>query len=141
MRGVDTMATQAGQGSFQSIWAELRSTSFCQGWLDAGGIQTRYLTSGKKDNPPLLLLHGVGGHAEAYVRNLKSHGEHFWTWAIDSIGHGWTEKPPVDREVDQYVDHVLRVLDTLKIEKASVSGESLGGWVASRLAIDHPDRV
>ena len=57
------------------------------------------------------------------------------------IGHGWTDKPRADREVSHYVDHVLRVLDTLKIDKASISGESLGGWVASRLAIDHPDRV
>lgn len=135
------MTTQTGQGAFQSIWAELRGLSFSQGWLDASGIRTRYLTSGSSDKPPLLLLHGVGGHAEAYVRNLKSHSEHFCTWAIDMIGHGWTDKPASDREVSHYVDHVLRVLDTLKIDKVSVSGESLGGWVASRLAIDHPDRV
>jgi 2-hydroxy-6-oxonona-2,4-dienedioate hydrolase len=135
------MNTQTGMGIHQSIWAELRGVSFTQGWLNAGGINTRYLTSGTSEKPPLLLLHGVGGHAEAYVRNLKSHSEHFWTWAIDMIGHGWTDKPASDREVSHYVDHVLRVLDTLKIDKASISGESLGGWVASRLAIDHPDRV
>lgn len=135
------MATQNGERAFQSIWAELRGVSFSQGWLDAGGISTRYLNSGTRDKPPLLLLHGVGGHAEAYVRNLKSHGEHFWTWAIDLIGHGWTDKPGSDREVAQYVDHVLRVLDQLGIDKAHISGESLGGWVAARLAIDHPDRV
>jgi 2-hydroxy-6-oxonona-2,4-dienedioate hydrolase len=135
------MKTQTGTGIHQSIWAELRGVSFTQGWLNARGINTRYLTSGTSDKPPLLLLHGVGGHAEAYVRNLKSHSEHFWTWAIDMIGHGWTDKPANDREISHYVDHVLRVLDTLKIDKASISGESLGGWVASRLAIDHPDRI
>ncbi len=127
--------------NYQSIWGDLRGTSFSQGWLDAKGIRTRYLQSGSADMPPLLLLHGVGGHAEAYARNLKSHGEHFWTWAIDLIGHGWTDKPAVDREIPQYIDHVLRVLDALKIDKVSISGESLGGWVASRLAADHPDRV
>lgn len=127
--------------NYQSIWGDLRGTSFSQGWLDAKGIRTRYLQSGSADMPPLLLLHGVGGHAEAYARNLKSHGEHFWTWAIDLIGHGWTDKPAIDREIPQYIDHVLRVLDTLKIDKVSISGESLGGWVASRLAADHPDRV
>lgn len=127
--------------SFQSIWADLRGTSFSQGWLDADGIRTRYLHSGADEKPALLLLHGVGGHAEAYVRNLKSHGELFSTWAIDMIGHGWTDKAPKDREIPDYVEHVLRVMDALKVEKASLSGESLGGWVASRLAIDHPDRV
>jgi 2-hydroxy-6-oxonona-2,4-dienedioate hydrolase len=135
------MTTPNSQNPFPSIWAELRGVTFSQGWLDAGGINTRYLQSGTKDKPPLLLLHGVGGHAEAYVRNLKSHGEHFWTWAIDMVGHGWTDKPPVDREVPVYVDHVLRVMDKLGIDRADVSGESLGGWVAAKLAIDHPDRV
>lgn len=127
--------------SFKSIWAELRGTTFSQGWLECGGLETRYLMSGDDSLPPLLLLHGVGGHAEAYVRNLKAHGEHFHTWAIDMIGHGWSAKPDSPREVQQYVEHVLRVLDTLKIDRANISGESLGGWVASRLACDHPDRV
>ncbi len=126
---------------FQSIWADLRGTSFSQGWLDAKGTRTRYLTTGSPDKPPLLLLHGVGGHAEAYVRNLRSHGEHFWVWAIDMVGHGWTDKAPVDREIPQYVEHVLAVMDTLGIAKAHLSGESLGGWVASRIAADHPERV
>ncbi|MFC2973040.1 alpha/beta fold hydrolase [Azotobacter bryophylli] len=126
---------------FKSIWAELRGTAFSQGWLDCGGLETRYLAAGDEGLPPLLLLHGVGGHAEAYVRNLKAHGEHFRTWAIDMIGHGWSAKPDSPREVRQYVEHVLRFLDTLGIERVNVSGESLGGWVASRLAIDHPDRV
>lgn len=126
---------------YKSIWGELRNTSFTQGWIDCGGISTRYLTSGNPDKPPLLLLHGVGGHAEAYVRNLKSHGENYWTWAIDMVGHGWTDKPSSDREISQYIDHVLHFLDALKVDQVHVSGESLGGWVATRLAIDHPDRI
>ena len=36
---------------------------------------------------------------------------------------------------------MLRVLDAIGVKRASFSGESLGGWVAARLAIDHPERV
>ena len=133
-------SSQASQ-PFQSIWGELRGVSFSQGWLDAKGIRTRYLHAGSSDKPALILLHGVGGHAEAYVRNLQSHAEHFDVWAIDMIGHGWTDKPAGGREIPDYVDHVIRVMDSLGIGRASFSGESLGGWVASRLAIDHPERV
>jgi 2-hydroxy-6-oxonona-2,4-dienedioate hydrolase len=131
----------SNQQAFRSIWAELRGVSFSQGWIDAKGIQTRYLHAGSRDKPALILLHGVGGHAEAYVRNLKAHSEHFSTWAIDMIGHGWTDKSNTGLEVHHYVDHVLRFMDAAGIEKASFSGESLGGWVAARLAIDHPERV
>lgn len=127
--------------AYQSIWADLRGVSFRQGWLDAGGISTRYLHSGSEDQPALILLHGVGGHAEAYVRNLKAHAGHFSTWAIDMVGHGWSDLATADLEIRHYIDHLLRFMDAAGIEKASLSGESLGGWVAARFAIDHPDRI
>ena len=124
-----------------SIWQDLKSTSFSQGWFDAGGIRTRYLQSGDADLPPLLLLHGVGGHAEAYARNLDAHGKLFNTWSIDMIGHGWSDKPDHPYEIHHYVDHILRFMDAQGWARAHISGESIGGWVASRLAADHPDRI
>jgi 2-hydroxy-6-oxonona-2,4-dienedioate hydrolase len=89
----------------------------------------------------LIFLHGVGGHAEAYVRNLRRHAEHFDTWAIDMAGHGWTDMPDVPLEIPTYVQHLLAFMDTINVQRAHISGESLGGWVASRLAADHPDRI
>lgn len=129
------------QALHSSLWQDLRGTSFSQGWMDAGGYRTRFLHSGERGRPPLLFLHGAGGHAEAYVRNLQAHGEHFDTWAIDLIGHGWSDKPDHPYEIQHYVDHVLRFMDAQGWERVCVSGESLGGWVASRLAADHPGRV
>ncbi len=126
---------------YQSIWADLRGVSFTQGWIDAEGISTRYLRAGDPSKPTLICLHGVGGHAEAYVRNLKAHAEHFDVWAIDMVGHGWTDKPGVDLEIPVYIDHVQRFMRAAGIKRAHFSGESLGGWVASRLAADHPEQV
>jgi len=124
-----------------TLWQDLRATSFSQGWFDAGGIRTRFLRSGDDSLPPLVLLHGVGGHAEAYARNLDAHGRHFNTWSIDMIGHGWTDKPDHPYELPHYVDHILRFMDAQGWDRAHISGESLGGWVASWLASRHPDRV
>lgn len=131
----------AEQINFSSIWSDLRGVSFTQDYIDAGGVRTRFLSSGSPDKPLLLLLHGTGGHAEAYVRNLEAHADHFWTVAIDMIGHGWTHKPSVNFEIPQYVAHVRDVLKALGRDKAHVSGESLGGWVAAALAIEHPEAV
>jgi len=124
-----------------SLWQDLNQTAYSQGWFDAKGIRTRYLRSGSAGLPPLIFLHGVGGHAEAYARNLRSHGRHFDTWSLDLIGHGWSDKPGHPYEVHHYVDHVLRFMDAQGWEKAHISGESLGGWVASRMAANHGDRV
>lgn len=127
--------------NYSSIWADLRGVGFCQNWVSAGGLHTRYLASGDESHPPLVFLHGTGGHAEAYCRNLGPHGRHFRTYSIDMIGHGWTDKPDVSMEIPIYVDHLLRFLDAMKIERAHVSGESLGGWVAARFALMYPDRL
>ncbi|GLJ00246.1 2-hydroxy-6-ketonona-2,4-dienedioic acid hydrolase [Sphingobium sp. BS19] len=123
------------------MWQDLKDYAFSQGWIDAGGIRTRYLRSGADNGKTLIFLHGTGGHAEAYVRNLGPHGQHFDCWAIDMVGHGWTDKPDHDLEIRHYVDHVLRFMDAVGVESALLSGESLGGWVASRLAADYPERV
>lgn len=125
----------------ESIWQDLTAVEFTQGYLDAGGTRTRYIRSGTDDKPMLIFLHGTSGHAEAFSRNMGAHGQHFDTWAIDMIGHGWSDYPETTYEIPTYAEHVLRVMDTLGREKAHVSGESLGGWVATYLAVHHPDRV
>ncbi len=127
--------------AYPSIWSDLTRVAFTQGYLDAGGIRTRFLASGSSDRPLLLLLHGTGGHAEAYTRNLAAHGGHFHTVAIDMIGHGWSDKPDGGYEIADYGAHVLAVMRALGRDRAHISGESLGGWVAAWLALHHPDKV
>ncbi|MFI5621882.1 alpha/beta fold hydrolase [Nocardioides sp. NPDC051685] len=118
---------------------------FSQGFIDAGPYRTRYMhagsTPGDTSKPLLLLLHGTTGHAEAYVRNLAAHAEHFNVYAVDFIGHGYSTKPEHPLEIAHYVDQVLELIAALGYDSASLSGESLGGWVAARLAQLRPDKV
>jgi 2-hydroxy-6-oxonona-2,4-dienedioate hydrolase len=125
----------------RSFWIDLRGGAFEQGYLHAAGCRTRYLRAGTADQPPLILLHGTGGHAECYARNLLPHAEYFNTYAIDMVGHGYSDKPARPYEVDVYVEHLREVLDTLGFARARISGESLGGWVAARFALKYPARV
>jgi 2-hydroxy-6-oxonona-2,4-dienedioate hydrolase len=126
---------------YTSVWSDLNQVSFSQGFLQAGPYRTRFLHAGDRGKPVLLMLHGVTGHAEAYVRNLAAHAEFFDVWAIDFIGHGYSTKPEHPLEIKHYLDHVTAVLDTLEADTAYLSGESLGGWVTARFAQLHPDRV
>lgn len=126
---------------YTSVWDDLAEVEFSQGFLQAGPYRTRYLHAGSKDKPLLLMLHGVTGHAEAYARNLAAHAEHFNVYAIDFIGHGYSAKPEHPLEIKHYVEQVLAVMDALGYDKAHLSGESLGGWTAARLAQLHPERV
>ncbi|WP_037180994.1 alpha/beta fold hydrolase [Rhodococcoides fascians] len=127
--------------SYTSVWSDLNQVEFSQGFLQTANYRTRYLHSGTADKPPLLLLHGVTGHAEAYVRNLQSHGQHFDVYAIDFIGHGYSSKPDHPLEIKHYIEQVLEVMDALGFDRVSLSGESVGGWVSAAMALKHPDRV
>jgi 2-hydroxy-6-oxonona-2,4-dienedioate hydrolase len=122
-----------------SIWNELAGVSFKQYYLDANGIRTRIIEAGEGE--PLFLLHGIGGHAEAYARNIASLSKQFRVFCIDMIGHGYTEKPDLPYTVATYSDHLLAVIKALDLNKVHLSGESLGGWVSAWFAAQHPEYV
>jgi len=123
-----------------SIWTGLLGVEFQQSYIDAGGIRTRAMHAGS--GTPLILLHGVGGHAEAYARNLAAHADGCHAYAIDMIGHGYTDCPAdAAYDLDTFVGHLERFVDAIGADKVYLSGESLGGMVASWFAIRHPDRV
>jgi 2-hydroxy-6-oxonona-2,4-dienedioate hydrolase len=118
---------------------DLLSIPFAQRYYDANGVRTRVIEAGS--GPPLLLLHGTSGHAEAFTRNIAAHAKHFRVLAVDMLGHGFTDKPDRPYEMDDYVGHILDVMDAAGIESAHIAGESLGGWAGAWMAAYEPARV
>jgi len=126
---------------YTSVWSDLAQVEFSQGFIQAGPYRTRYLHAGDASKPTLIAMHGITGHAEAYVRNLKAISEHFDVWAIDFIGHGYSDKPDHPLEIRHYIDQLLGFMEAIGVEKSYLTGESLGGWVTARFAIDYPEKV
>lgn len=122
-----------------SLWTDLMPLPFSLSYVDAGGVRTRSLQAGS--GPAVVFLHGTSGHLEAFSRNIVPHAASYSVHAIDMLGHGYTGKPARPYEIPGYVDHLLNYLDAAGISRAHIIGESLGGWVGARLAVDHPDRV
>lgn len=119
------------------FWVELLHASV---YVLRGKYRTRVIEAG--EGVPLLLLHGTGGNAESYVRNIAPLARHFRVIAIDFLWHGRSQTEGFDPEVlPALVDQVRDVLDTLKIERAHVEGQSMGGWVAMLFAAAHPARL
>lgn len=122
-----------------TMWLDVMGVEFKQAYYDAGGYRTRVLEAGRGE--PLILLHGTGGHAEAYIRNLRSHAEHFHVYAMDMLGHGYTDRPDIDYDIGVLVDHLVGFLDAIGADRAYLSGESLGAMVSAWTCIRHPERV
>lgn len=113
-------------------------------WLEtAPGELTHYHDLGS--GAPILFLHGSGTGVTAAANwwlNLHSLAEVGRCIAIDSIGYGQTVVAEgTEYGIRAWVEHAVRVLDALEIDKTWIVGNSLGGWVGMQFAIDHPDRL
>lgn len=122
-----------------SIWNWLQGLELSQRFYDINGVRTRSIEAGS--GPPLIFLHGTGGHAEAYLKNLRAHAAHFRVHAIDMVGHGYTAMPDIGYQMQDYVDFMLGFVDAIGAQRVLISGESLGASVAAWFAIQHPERV
>ncbi len=116
----------------EAIGAEVR-------FRDAGGFRTRSIEAGS--GHPIILLHGLSGHAESFIRNVLPLAGARRVYALDMLGHGLTAKPAVDYTIDVLADHVLGFMDAIGAQSADFIGQSLGGWVAGWLAARQPGRV
>jgi pimeloyl-ACP methyl ester carboxylesterase len=121
------------------MWLELIGTGIKETFHDVGGIRTRVLEAG--DGPPLLILHGTGGHAETYQRNIGPLSRHFRVLVPDMLGHGFTDRPDVAYTLDDFANHLFGLLDELGIQQTHLSGESLGGCVAAWMTLARPERI
>jgi 2-hydroxy-6-oxonona-2,4-dienedioate hydrolase len=122
-----------------TLWSSLAGLDLTIRRVPVGPWATRVLESGT--GTPLILLHGTGGHLEAYARNLPALAEKHRVVAYDFPGHGWTTPAVADLEIDDYIDHLSGLMDALGVGRAHLSGESLGGWVAVKFAARYPSRV
>jgi 2-hydroxy-6-oxonona-2,4-dienedioate hydrolase len=122
-----------------TVWSELAGLDYSIRHVPVGSWSTRVLESGA--GTPFILMHGTGGHLEAYAKNLRALGARYRVIAYDYPGHGWTTASETDLEIDDYLDHLIGLMDALGIQRAHLSGESLGGWVAVKFAARYPHRV
>lgn len=124
------------------IWPEIARGTIRLGYVNAGGIRTRYVEAGDPDaDEAVIFIHGTGGHLEAFTRNLLPHAEHYRTIALDMVGHGYSDKPDHDYEIHHYVQHLKDFCDAVGVRRGHMHGESLGGWITAQFVIDHPDRT
>ena len=81
--------------------------------------------------PVVVLLHGLGSRKDDWLPVLEPMAQKYRLLVPDQIGFGKSDKPLLDYSIQTYVDFLNEFLRQLKVEKASLVGESLGGWIAA----------
>ena len=93
-------------------------------------------------NVPLVLIHGLGSRGEDWsglIPTLAAKGFH--VYALDLLGYGRSPKPDIQYTVSEQEKLVADFMDAVGVPHADVIGWSMGGWVALKLTLDHPEKV
>ena len=129
------------------LWVWRQTTRI---WLRSQGIDSKdahlgpyrihYFVGGT--GSPLVLLHGLGGEAGDWALSMPTLARRgFRVYAIDLLGYGSSDRPDEDYSIALQSDILRQFLDSQGVERADVAGWSMGGWIALKFTLDHPDRV
>jgi pimeloyl-ACP methyl ester carboxylesterase len=105
---------------------------------------THVVTSGPKDAPPLVLLHGYFTTLTIWSPNVADFSREYRVYAIDVMGQPGKSFPnpgePI-RDGADFVAWLSATLDGLNLDHIFLVGMSYGGWLALNLALTAPERV
>jgi len=87
--------------------------------------------------PVVVLVHGLGSAKDLdWGRVVAPLSQKYRLLVPDQIGFGHSDKPLLDYKIQTYVDFLNEFLHELRIEKASLVGESLGGWISALYVVE-----
>jgi len=103
------------------------------------GQKIHYVEAGS--GPNVILLHGLGGDATNWAQTVPALAPRYHVLVPDQIGFGQSDKPLINYRISTLVDFLDEFCNQLGIKKASVVGNSLGGWTAMAFTLAHADKV
>lgn len=107
------------------------------------GVGLEVVEAGDRDLPTLLIVHGFGGAKEDFTDHLDALSATHHVVVFDHRGHADSDKPDDESvySLDRMAADVVAVADAVGVERFQLLGNSLGGMVAQRVVLRHPDRV
>jgi len=112
------------------------------GYVTANGVKYYYEIHGtSQEGKPLLLLHGGLGSIDMFEPDLKTLSEKRTVITVDLQGHGRSELGSRPFRYIDMGDDMAVIIKHLKYDKVDVMGYSMGGAVAFRFAVQHPEMV
>ena len=107
--------------------------------IKIGSGVVRYRVEGTGE--PLVLIHGLGGSTDWWVRNTGPLSRHFTVYSVDLPGFGAMRRCPTPFSVRGAVAWLRSFLNALKLDKVSFIGHSMGGLIAAIFTAEYPAQV
>lgn len=108
-------------------------------FVTSHGHQIYYERQGQ--GPAIVFLHGAGSNGATWWQQLPAFTPHYSCVLMDIRCFGRSGAPVSEFSLPYFVNDLIAVLDQEKIERAALIGQSLGGMVSLRAALEHSQRV
>jgi pimeloyl-ACP methyl ester carboxylesterase len=109
-------------------------------YVRAGSINTRYWVLGEGETN-VILIHGLGASADIWMYNIHPLSKNYRIYIPDLAGFGRADIPDASFTPTDYVQFLDDFLKALKIDRAVLIGQSLGGGIALLYTIRFPEKV
>lgn len=130
--GMNTSAPAAGYAGMEGEYVSVK------------GLNIHTFTAGVEhdDRMPVVFIHGFAATFYCWRFNAENLSADRPVFAPDLPGFGLSDKPKdYDYSLDNYADFIAAYMDEMNIERAVLVGNSMGGGIAVKTELRHPDRV
>jgi pimeloyl-ACP methyl ester carboxylesterase len=107
--------------------------------IKVNGLDVRYYTAGQGE--PLVVIHGGGGDARTWWKNIAELAVKYMVYAPDLPGFGGSQPLGGNYYIHELAEFVDKFAASLGLEKFHLVGHSLGGGIALDYTLKSPDRV
>lgn len=110
-------------------------------FVDIGdGVTIHYKEYGQGE--PLLLIHGYTSNSYTWNDVAPELAKHYRVITPDVVGFGLSSKPEDGNyNYEGFANYLAEFLDKIGVGKVNIGGNSMGGGISIRFALDHPERV
>jgi pimeloyl-ACP methyl ester carboxylesterase len=111
-------------------------------YVDTFAGKTHVTITGKNENPPLFVLHGIHAGAPLVLEAVKGLRHKFRIFAIDTIGQATkSDETPLSVKGNENAIWLAETMEKLQIKKAPIIGVSYGAFILQKLIVFFPDYI
>ena len=105
------------------------------------GCHLHYWVGGPTDRPLVVFIHGGTMDHRMFNAQVEALVPHYQVLVLDVRGHGKSKPIGAGFSLEICAQDMLAILDGLRIQKAILCGQSMGGYIAQHFYMIAPQRV
>ena len=108
--------------------------------ISVNNLTVSYIDEGPDKAPVIIFIHGFPLNKFMWSKQIEALTDKYRVIAYDIRGHGNSEAGEEKFAIDLFANDLVGLMDALKIEKAMLCGLSMGGYIAIKAILSHPER-